>query len=523
MKTSPLSVCAVFLAAVLEFCADAGDWPQWRGPQRNGVAEGGVPLLDRVPSEGLKELWESEGVPANDEGGLSSPVSVGDRVYLALVWHRDLPSETRQIGELVLRQIGHQSTKALGPELVKKLEETRSGLSPTLRGSKLDEFSRKWVEENLDAKQKQLYSGFVANRFKKGSLAIPLDVLDALDRNKDTVFPSDAAMRAWLESQGLPERVREEIAAAVPPTRRVAEDMILCLSLRDGKTLWKASAAGAPLGRTASSTPCVVGNRVYALGSTRLWCVDAETGAMLWERPVVQKRAQGTSPLVVDGVVVINSEVLKGFAAENGRELWSQVRAGGGSSSPVAWTAGGQSLVLCNGSGTLDAVDPHTGEGRWTVPGGGDSTPAVSGDWLAVQVRKPQTGLAVFQLKPDGAERVWTHTVDALRTQSSPVVADGVVYLMDDNVHFAFELESGKVLWREGAQSTIASPVLADGKLFAMANNGNTLLVLKAGRESREELGRATVRAQWVPSPCIAGDRLVLRMKDRLKCWSLAP
>jgi outer membrane protein assembly factor BamB len=94
---------------------------------------------------------------------------------------------------------------------------------------------------------------------------------------------------------------------------------------------------------------------------------------------------------------------------------------------------------------------------------------------------------------------------------------------MDDNVHFAFELESGKVLWREGAQSTIASPVLADGKLFAMANNGNTLLVLKAGRESREELGRATVRAQWVPSPCIAGDRLVLRMKDRLKCWSLAP
>jgi hypothetical protein len=79
------------------------------------------------------------------------------------------------------------------------------------------------------------------------------------------------------------------------------------------------------------------------------------------------------------------------------------------------------------------------------------------------------------------------------------------------------------LLWKEGAQSTIASPVLADGKLFTMANNGNTLLMIKAQRTAREEIGRATVRAQWVPSPCIAGDRLVLRMKDRLKCWSLAP
>ena len=64
--------------------------------------------------------------------------------------------------------------------------------------------------------------------------------------------------------------------------------------------------------------------------------------------------------------------------------------------------------------------------------------------------------------------------------------------------------------------------MLADGKLFVMANNGNTLLVLKANPLAREELGKATVRAQWVPSPCLAGDRLVLRMKDKVKCWSLA-
>ena len=39
------------------------------------------------------------------------------RVIVGLVWHRDVPSETRQIGELVLRQLGQQSVKSLGKEL----------------------------------------------------------------------------------------------------------------------------------------------------------------------------------------------------------------------------------------------------------------------------------------------------------------------------------------------------------------------------------------------------------------------
>ena len=52
----------------------AADWPQWRGPLRNGVVPDSPKLLVALPEEGLKELWESEQIPSNDEGGLSSPV-----------------------------------------------------------------------------------------------------------------------------------------------------------------------------------------------------------------------------------------------------------------------------------------------------------------------------------------------------------------------------------------------------------------------------------------------------------------
>ena len=55
----------------------ASDWPQWRGPQRNGnTAETG--LLAEWPKEGPKLVWQ-----VNDIGaGYSTPSVVGDRLYL---------------------------------------------------------------------------------------------------------------------------------------------------------------------------------------------------------------------------------------------------------------------------------------------------------------------------------------------------------------------------------------------------------------------------------------------------------
>src|SRR5687767_6940559 len=72
----------------------AADWPQWRGPNRDGVAPDSPPLIDKIPEAGLPELWESEMIPANDDGGLSTPVVAGGKVFVALVWHRQEPTET---------------------------------------------------------------------------------------------------------------------------------------------------------------------------------------------------------------------------------------------------------------------------------------------------------------------------------------------------------------------------------------------------------------------------------------------
>ncbi len=56
--------------------AAAGDWPQFRGPQRNGISDE-TGLLTTLPSGGPTVLWQ-RAVGA----GLSGPVVAGERLIL---------------------------------------------------------------------------------------------------------------------------------------------------------------------------------------------------------------------------------------------------------------------------------------------------------------------------------------------------------------------------------------------------------------------------------------------------------
>jgi len=126
-----LRTAAIALPAVtgLSTARAETDWNQWRGPARNGILPQSRPLMNSFPAEGLKELWDSETIPSNDDGGLSSVVVSGNRAYVSVVWHSDVPSETRTINDLVMRQLGYQSTASWNKELVAKMEADREALS----------------------------------------------------------------------------------------------------------------------------------------------------------------------------------------------------------------------------------------------------------------------------------------------------------------------------------------------------------------------------------------------------------
>src|SRR5207244_3178091 len=69
----PIGIGLLILSASLR----AADWPQWRGPQRNGSSpEKG--LLKEWPKEGPMLVWQTSGLGS----GYSTPSVVGDRIYL---------------------------------------------------------------------------------------------------------------------------------------------------------------------------------------------------------------------------------------------------------------------------------------------------------------------------------------------------------------------------------------------------------------------------------------------------------
>jgi outer membrane protein assembly factor BamB len=65
----------VFLAAAQ--LAFAGDWPQWRGPNRDGMSQE-TGLLKQWPADGPKLIWQIKDIGS----GFSTPAIVGDRIYL---------------------------------------------------------------------------------------------------------------------------------------------------------------------------------------------------------------------------------------------------------------------------------------------------------------------------------------------------------------------------------------------------------------------------------------------------------
>jgi outer membrane protein assembly factor BamB len=249
--------------------------------------------------------------------------------------------------------------------------------------------------------------------------------------------------------------------------------------------------------------------------------VDATSGKLIWSAPLPAK-GPASSPMVSDGVLVINAGKLAAFDAATGKPLWVQPKAGGGNSSPVAWKSGDKTVVICNGRGVLAGIDLRSGKVLWTTPGGGDCTPAIVKDALAVQTSNPKVGILAGKLTAAGFTRLWNLPYDPLRSQSSPLILDGHVYLMDDNIHYCFDLATGHEMWKEKvASSAVSSPAFADGKIFLVSSGGSRLLMLKPSPEKRVQLGKANIRAMWVPSPAIADGRLLVRGRKGIICYSL--
>src|SRR6185503_17713231 len=118
-------ICAVVAVASLR----ADDWPQWRGPKRDGVSRE-TGLLKQWPKEGPKLLWQLKDIGS----GYSTPSVVSQRLYLM--------SNEGMDNELVLalqasdgKQLWSTTVGKVGPNEGPQYPAARS--TPTVEGDVL--------------------------------------------------------------------------------------------------------------------------------------------------------------------------------------------------------------------------------------------------------------------------------------------------------------------------------------------------------------------------------------------------
>lgn len=212
---------------------------------------------------------------------------------------------------------------------------------------------------------------------------------------------------------------------------------------RNGRIIWERSLDG--FGCPVS----VVGRRAY-IGSrefmgetnppTRIFALDARTGATEWETPVVGLAA--CTPAVSGGRVFLAS-----FEEVRGIKTYQ-----------------------------LESFDTRDGRRQWSAPIGESryvtfSAPAVAGS--RVVVPSPSGDLYAHDVATGGL--LWRSPLPI--AHSAPAIANGVVYVGggDGNL-YAFALEDGKRLWSaKVGESVSSSPAVVNGAVYVGSEPGRVV------------------------------------------------
>src|SRR6266536_3710938 len=269
MKCSSMIRGLFFVSTALALVA--GDWPQWRGPQRNGIS-GETGLLKEWPTEGPKLRWKS-----TDAGrGYSTPAVVADRLYL--LGNEGLDDEFvealavkdgKRVWAARLGKVGHPTQNPNFPA-------ARS--TPTVEGEFL-------YALGSDGDLACLEIGTGKVRWQK---------------NIRAEFGGKPGEWAYAESPLID-------GDALVCTPGGSEATLVALNRKTGEVIWKSAVPGGDEAAYASAIVVEVGGvRQYVqLLQKGLVGVESKTGKFLWRygKPVSQYGANIPTPLASDGYI----------------------------------------------------------------------------------------------------------------------------------------------------------------------------------------------------------------------------
>ena len=376
---------AVVAAVILTVsgAATAADWPQWRGPKRDGISEE-KGLLKQWPEKGPALLWQVDGAG----GGYSTPSVVGERLYL--MGSRGIEQEFvqaravadgKELWTVVIGKVGNPDQRPPYPG-------ARS--TPTVDGELLYALGSDGDLVCMEAATRKV-------RWKKnlrrdfggapGTWAYSESPLVDGDRVVVTPGGPDAAMVALNKADGevvwkgkVPGGDKagyaSVIVAEAAGKRQYVQFMekgVAGFDAGTGEFLWRydATAKGSPAN---IPTPVAQGDYVYSgtnMGGGGLAKLTAKNNGVMAEQVYFNKKL----PVAIGGAVVIDGHLygttnsaMMCVELVSGKEKWSERGIGAAS---VLYADG--RLYLHGENGEVALVEPspegYREKGRFTPPG----------------------------------------------------------------------------------------------------------------------------------------------------------
>lgn len=324
---------------------------------------------------------------------------------------------------------------------------------------------------------------------------------------------------------------------------RTREHHVLCLSTKDGSTLWDQSVApGAWVltdlrGGYNAPTPCTDGQRVYALfGSSILHCLDCASGKPIWSYEIKDTAfdvAIGFSPILYNDMVLLFAEQnqkksrLIALDKLTGKEKYVVSRPASvfAHSTPVPVTINGKHELLASSSGALEGIDPESGKVLWRCKSEGDaSSPVYSREFNLVYIDSGR-GSAGIAVDPTGEGDVtkthlkWKTPTRIPESLSSAVISGAYLYRVHSpGIMRCYHLPDGKELYSKRLEgvSTWASPVVTADGLVYLVSSGTTY-VIKPG-PTLEILATNKLDDPTHASAAFSNGRIYLRGQKFIYC-----
>ncbi len=409
-----LGVLAILLLLGVGLAPAAGadpskgtDWPQFRGPQQNGVSvEKG--LLRSWPESGPKVLWKK---PLGS--GFSTVTAVGDALYtLAVEGESETAYRLRESdGEVVWRVSlgpvfpevfgnGPRSTPTVEGDVVYVLSATGR-----LHALKTKDGSRLWeVELGKELGSRTPNRGFASSPLVDGDLLL-LEAGGTEGKAVAALEKKTGKVR-WTALEGKPGYVTP-LAVTIDGLRqyvfvRTIEGDIVSFRA-DGtvhwRYLWKTGAIASPL--------FLAPNRIFASASEDVGAVLLEIG-----------KADGS----------------QGTAAV--REVWNSRVMKNHFSSSVLY----EGHIYGFDNASLKCIVAETGEQKWVRRGYGKGS-LIAADGL-LYVLSDQGQLILAEATPAGFEEKGKIKVMEGKTWTAPVLSHGRIYLRDEDEMIALDVRT---------------------------------------------------------------------------------